>query len=289
MERYKPIIDDWQKFREFSDKHQQPAVRKNPLKAGEDFEEKLGENFEFEQANWNQNVYRVDTEKPGKSRLQWRGDYYVQEESAALPVDVLNPQPSETILDMCSAPGGKTTQIAAKTNNAAEIIANDDSDNRIQSLQMNLYRTGSAAVTVTNYDGRHLPEDRKYDRILLDAPCTGEGDRYRKTFESANEGEIAELSQLQKELIEKAAKLLKEEGTLVYSTCTINPAENEEVVKHAIENTELETETIQSDIEHVRGVESFEENEFGDEMKDTVRVYPHHFNSGVIFVAKLTK
>ncbi len=288
MERYKTIIDNWQKFKDYKDKHQQPAVRKNPLKAGDDFEEKLEENFDFEQTDWNPNVYRVDTEKPGKSRLQWRGDYYVQEESAALPVDVLDPQPGETILDVCSAPGGKTTQIAARTNNKAEIIANDDSQNRIRSLQMNLYRTG-AAVTVTNYDGRHLPEDRKYDRILLDAPCTGEGDRYRKTFESAYESEIAELSQLQKELIEKAAKLLEEGGTLVYSTCTINPNENEEVVKYAVENTGMETEKIESDIEHVRGVESFEENEYGSEMSDTVRVYPHHFNSGVIFVAKLTK
>jgi len=189
---------------------------------------------------------------------------------------------------MCAAPGGKTTQIAARTNNSADIIANDDSKHRIQTLQMNIYRTGSV-VTVTNYDGRHLPEDRKYDRILLDAPCTGEGDRYRKNFEAADEGEKQELAQLQKELIEKAAKLLKEGGTLIYSTCTINTAENESVVQHAVENTSLETENIETDIKHVRGVEQFEDKEYSPQMKDTVRVYPHHFNSGVIYVAKFTK
>lgn len=288
MDKYKKIIDDWEKFKEYSEEHQQPAIRKNSLKAGEDFEKKLGNDFEYEHADWNSNIYRLNTKNPGKSMLQWRGDFYVQEESAALPVKVLDPQPGEEILDMCAAPGGKTTQIAARTNNSADIIANDDSKHRIQTLQMNIYRTGSV-VTVTNYDGCHLPEDRKYDRILLDAPCTGEGDRYRKNFEAADEGEKQELAQLQKELIEKAAKLLKEGGTLIYSTCTINTAENESVVQHAVENTSLETENIETDIKHVRGVEQFEDKEYSPQMKDTVRVYPHHFNSGVIYVAKFTK
>jgi len=288
VDKYKKIIDDWEKFKEYSEEHQQPAIRKNSLKAGEDFEKKLGNDFEYEHADWNSNIYRLNTKNPGKSMLQWRGDFYVQEESAALPVKVLDPQPGEEILDMCAAPGGKTTQIAARTNNSADIIANDDSKHRIQTLQMNIYRTGSV-VTVTNYDGCHLPEDRKYDRILLDAPCTGEGDRYRKNFEAADEGEKQELAQLQKELIEKAAKLLKEGGTLIYSTCTINTAENESVVQHAVENTSLETENIETDIKHVRGVEQFEDKEYSPQMKDTVRVYPHHFNSGVIYVAKFTK
>lgn len=289
MERYKTIIDNWQKFQEHADRHQQSTIRKNPLKAGEDFEEKLAENFEFEQADWNPNIYRVNTETPGKSIQQWRGDYYVQEESASLPVTVLEPQENEKILDMCAAPGGKTTQIAARTGNNADLIANDESQSRIQSLQMNIYRTGSASATVVNYDGRNLPEDEQFDRILLDAPCTGEGDRYRRTFEAADESEIKGLSELQKELVEKAEKMLKPGGTLVYSTCTINPFENEEVVKYAVENTDLKTEKIETGIKHVRGVESFEGNDYGSEMTDTVRVYPHHMNSGVIYVARFTK
>lgn len=289
MERYKSIIDDWEKFVEYSDRYQQSTVRKNPLKAEDDFEERLQKNFDFEKAEWNTNIYRVDTETPGKSILQWRGDYYVQEESASLPVSVLNPQPDEKILDMCAAPGGKTTQIAARTNNNADIIANDESQTRIQSLQMNIYRTGSASATVVNYDGRNLPEDEQFDRILLDAPCTGEGDRYRRTFEAANRSEIKGLSQLQKELVNKAEKMLKPGGTLVYSTCTINPFENEAVVKNAVEDTELELIDIETGIEHMRGVESFEDENYGQEMNKTVRVYPHHMNSGVIYVAKFTK
>jgi NOL1/NOP2/sun family putative RNA methylase len=290
MKRYKEIIDDWQAFKEHADKHQQSTVRRNPIKAGDDFEEKLAENFEYEQADWNKDIYRLKTDTPGKSIQQWRGDYYVQEESASLPVEVLDPQKGEKILDMCAAPGGKTTQIAAKTNNSAEIIANDDSKHRIQSLQMNIYRTGSASATVTNYDGRNLPEDEQFDRILLDAPCTGEGDRYRRReFEAANTEESKQLSHLQKQLIEKVEKLLKPGGTLVYSTCTITPKENEEVVQYALENTSLETESIDTDIEHVRGVEDFQDNSYGEQMADTVRVYPHHLNSGVIYVAKFTK
>ncbi|MFQ3308076.1 MAG: NOL1/NOP2/sun family putative RNA methylase [Candidatus Nanohaloarchaea archaeon] len=289
MEKYREIIDNWQKFQEHADKHAQSTVRRNPLKAGGDFEEKLSEHFKFEQAKWNQKVYRVKTETPGKSILQWRGNYYVQEESASLPVKVLEPQEDEKILDMCAAPGGKTTQIAAQTRNNADIIANDESQNRIQSLQMNIYRTGAASATVTNYDGRNMPENEQFDKILLDAPCTGEGDRYRRTFEPADKSEIKGLSSLQKELLEKAEKMLKPGGTLVYSTCTINPFENEAVVKYAVENTDLELEDIETDITHTRGVSRFEDENYGAEMNKTVRVYPHHMNSGVIYVAKFTK
>lgn len=291
MEKYKPLIDDWQAFRESVETPALSAVRKNHIKASDDFEEQLRERFgEVERADWNPDIYRLRGEKlPGKSMLHWFGEYYVQEESAAIPVEVLDPENGDRILDMCAAPGGKTTQIASKIGDDGSIVANDESSRRLQSLHANVYRTGAASVAVTNYDGRHIPENETYDRILLDAPCSGEGDRARRTFKAADEEEKESLSELQKQLGEKAARMLEDGGVMVYSTCTINPRENEEVVKHLVENTSLELKEIELDLSHNRGVEEFEDSEFGQEMSKTVRVYPHHLESGVIYIARFRK
>lgn len=291
MEKYKPLIDDWESFQESVQSPAISAVRKNHIKASEEFEEELRKRFSgVEQAEWNQDIFRLKGEKlPGKSMLHWFGEYYVQEESATVPVEVLDPREGDRILDMCAAPGGKTTQIASKIRNQGSIVANDQSSKRLQSLHANVYRTGAASVAVTNYDGRHIPEDEEYDRILLDAPCSGEGDRARRNFEAAEEQEKESLSELQKQLGEKAAKMLEEDGVMVYSTCTINPQENEEVVKHLVENTGLNLESIELDLEHARGVSRFEDEEYGEMTSKTVRIYPHHFDSGVIYIARFRK
>ncbi len=290
MQKYREIIDDWQAFKEEKENHPVNIARKNTLKASENFEEELRDSFDdVEKASWNEKIYRLkSTETPGKTSLHWRGEYYVQEESAALPVEALDPQPGEKVLDMCAAPGGKATQIAEKMNNRGLVVANDDSAQRMKSLHANIYRTGSAIITATNKDGRAIPEDEKYDRILVDAPCSGEGDRFYRNFEPATEEEIEGLAELQKQLVDKARKLLKDDGVLVYSTCTLNPEENEGVVKHLLEQG-MEVEGLEPEFDHVSGVESFEERDYGEEMEKTVRVYPHHLNSGVIFVARLRK
>lgn len=292
MERYKPIIDNWQAFKqECQEKEAIKTVRKNPLKAGEDFEDRLFDEFpEADQSDWNPQVYRLNSSSSaGKSMLHWRGDYYVQEESASLPVEVLNPQPGEKVLDMCAAPGGKTTQIAAKMNNTGLLISNDDNAQRLKSLHANIYRTGSFSARVINYDGRRIPKEQKYDRILVDAPCSGEGNNARRTFEAAEEHEYENLSEIQQKLMENAEKLLKDDGVIVYSTCTFAPEENEAVVKKVLEETDLVLENIETEAPHVRGVEKFENQNFGSEMSKTVRIYPHHLKSGGIFVARFRK
>ena len=291
MERYKTIIDDWKAFKEECRTEATKTVRKNPLKAREDFEEKLKKDFpEAVQSDWNPKVYRLNTEKsPGKSMLHWRGEYYVQEESASLPVEVLDPQPGEKVLDMCAAPGGKTTQIAAKMKDQGLLISNDDSAKRLKSLHANIYRTGSSVARVTNYDGRRIPKEQKYDRILVDAPCSGEGNNARRSFQSASSEELKNLSEVQQKLLENAEKLLKDEGTIVYSTCTFAPEENEAVVEKVLEETDLKLEKIETDAKHVRGLQNFQDKEFNQEMSKTVRIYPHHLESGGIYVARFRK
>jgi NOL1/NOP2/sun family putative RNA methylase len=292
MERYREIIDDWESFKkECREREAKKVVRKNPLKAGEGFEEKLKRDFpDAERSGWNPGVFRLNSEKsPGKSVLHWRGEYYVQEESASLPVEVLDPQPGEKVLDMCAAPGGKTTQAAAKMENSGLLVSNDDNKKRLQSLHANIYRTGSAISRVTNYDGRQIPKETKFDRVLVDAPCSGEGNNARRSFDSASESDLKSLPEIQKKLLENAEKLLKQEGEIVYSTCTFAPEENEAVVEKILEETDLVLENIETDAEHVKGVEEFQDREFGFDTSKTVRIYPHHLKSGGIFVARFGK
>lgn len=290
MERYKPIIDDWEAFQKACEEPLVSTVRKNSIKAADNFEKRLRESFEnVEKTDWNSNIYRLpETETPGKSMLHWMGEYYVQEESAAIPVNVLEPEKRDKILDMAAAPGGKTTQIASEIENKGVVVANDESGQRMKSLHANVYRTGAACVAATNYDGRQIPEGEEYDKILVDAPCSGEADRARRG-ESANISEIKGLAQLQKQLAVKAEGLLKEGGVMVYSTCTFAPEENEEVVKHVLEETNLELVEAETGAEHVRGATEFEDKVYGEEMKKTIRVYPHHLNSGGIYIAKFRK
>lgn len=289
MERYREIIEDYEEFTSRKGEEPLKTVRRNDLKARDDFEERLEEDFEFEQSSWNPRIYRLETDSPGKSMLHWRGEYYVQEESAALPVEALNPKPGEKVLDMCAAPGGKTTQIAARMENRGEVVANDESGRRLKSLHSNVYRTGSACVKVTNYDGRRIPEDRKFNRVLVDAPCSGEADHLRRGESAADKDEREGLAALQKHLLVKAASLVKDGGKVVYSTCTFAPEENEEVVSHALDETELELEDFETDAPHVDGVTEFQGVSYGSKMEKTVRMYPHHLDSGGIYVAVLTK
>ncbi len=291
MRRYHSIIDDWDAFVAACEEPPQTTIRRNPLKAHDDFAERLREDFDtVEQADWNEDIYRLPgVESPGKSMLHWRGEYYVQEESAAVPVTVLEPQPGEHVLDMAAAPGGKTTQIAAYMDNRGWLVANDANPRRLQSLFANIYRTGAAVTTVTNYEGQNMPEDAEFDRILVDAPCSGEGNEFRRSFEAAAPDRIAGIADLQKQMVEKAATSLKDGGVLVYSTCTFAPAENEGVIRHALDSTDLSLEPVDLAVPHQPGVTAFETTEYGAKMRDTARIYPHHLDSGGMYVATFRK
>ncbi|MFP4229973.1 MAG: RsmB/NOP family class I SAM-dependent RNA methyltransferase [Candidatus Nanohaloarchaea archaeon] len=288
MEKYRSVIPDFEAFKQECGKEPISTIRRNDLKSGEDFEDRLAGDFDFEKASWNDRIYRLKNEKkPGKSMLHWRGEYYVQEESAAVPVDVLDPRPGEKVLDMCAAPGGKTTQIADRMDNKGLVVANEKSGQRMKSLHANIYRTGAFSVNALNKDGRRIPEDRSFDRVLVDAPCSGEGNNCRREEEEmASEQESKDLARLQLDLLEKAFSLVKNDGVVVYSTCTFSPIENENVVSEALKNNAVELERVDLGFRYERGLESFQNLEFGEEMGKTVRIYPHHLQSGGMYVAR---
>ncbi len=162
-----------------------------------------------------------------------RGWFFIQDESTALPVHLLDPRPGEHIVDLCAAPGGKTGYVAERQGDAGRILAIDRTFRRLRLLKQNVRRLGLASVTVVAADATALGLKRKVDKVLLDAPCTGLGVlarradlRWKRTPE-----DIGRIQQRQRALIENAGRLLKPGGILVYSTCTLEPEENEEVVE----------------------------------------------------------
>ncbi len=186
---------------------------------------------------WMNNGYTIDTgyEAVRDSSFALDGLIYIQNASSWLPVLALDPKEGSSVLDLCAAPGGKTSHIADISENKINLFVNDNSKNRLHKLRQNLNRIG---VNVSEYfliNGAFISRkiDQKFDYILLDAPCSGEGLinlSKTKSLDTWSVAHIKRLSKLQKQLIGEAWRLLNPGGTLVYSTCTLAPEENEMVV-----------------------------------------------------------
>ena len=234
----------------------------------------------------------------GRSLEHLLGYYYVQDISSMLPVIALNPKENEVVLDLCASPGSKTSQMAAKMKNTGTIIANDVKLGRIRILATNLERTGVMNTIITKSDGirlcKNLKGEFEIDKILLDAPCSGEGTlKNSKIIEKMwNVKKITSLSKIQKRLFESAFELLKPGGEIVYSTCTYAPEENEEVVNFMLEkfkNLEAEKVFLPREIKCHPGIEVWQDEKFSKEMKKSCRVYTQETGTEGFFIAKFKK
>jgi 16S rRNA (cytosine967-C5)-methyltransferase len=215
-------------------------ARGNTLKtdAGKLLERWREENVEYDfvTCDWTgENLaFELKSHPPLNSLGSFRdGWFYIQDPSTLLAVHTLAPQPGEAILDMCAAPGGKTTFIAQLMNNEGKIIAQDIAPDRLNLIRDNCSRLGVTCVEAVGH-GPWAIENQKFDRILVDAPCSNTGVLRRRVdlrWRISPE-EIARLKKTQLELLDKAAAKLKPGGILVYSTCSLEPEENSEVVKH---------------------------------------------------------
>ncbi len=292
--QYSHIIPD---FKEFIEKIKEPQpywIRVNTLKCQENKLitrlEKKGFKFERFKAL---NAYRIlskPVKHPGATIEHSLGYYYVQDLSSMAPVLALAPQPGEKILDMAAAPGSKTTMLAELMKNEGTIVANDVSMGRIKSLGGNLERLGITNVIMTRKDARNGNFGVKFDKILLDAPCSGEG-VIRKNpwgFRAPGKREHMYLREQQKRMLKNAVRHLKDGGIVVYSTCTFSPWENESVVEYGIEKRGLEAEEFQIPIPHTVGVEEWQGEEY-PHAYSFKRIYPHIINTGGMFVAVLRK
>lgn len=175
--------------------------------------------------------YYEGTERPSKHPYYHAGLYYLQEPSAMAPVSALDPVPGDMVLDLCACPGGKTLQIASALGGKGTIVANDISASRIKALIHNLEISGVTNALVLNEDGEKLGARFKavFDRVLLDAPCSGEGmfRKDNKTFNAWSPEKPKQYRDIQEGLLVQAAGMLKPGGRLAYSTCTFNRLENE--------------------------------------------------------------
>jgi NOL1/NOP2/sun family putative RNA methylase len=232
----------------------------------------------------------------GRALEHLLGYYYIQELASMLPALVLNPKDGEKVLDLCASPGSKTTQMASMMENSGLIIANEVKVGRIKILASNLERCGVMNAIMTRRDGialckRFKEEGFLFDKILLDAPCSGEGTirSTQSTLEMWNIKTIENLSKLQKSLIASAIEILKPNGELVYSTCTHAPEENEEVLDFALKNFKVKVEKINLPIKTNSGVTKWMEKEYLDDVKYSCRVYPQTANTEGFFITKIKK
>ena len=248
-------------------------------------------------AEWSKVGLKIyDTPVPiGATPEYLAGHYILQSASSMLPVMALNPQPEERILDMCSAPGGKTSHIAQLMKNTGVLIANDLKKERLVATVANLHRLGVTNTIVTNYNGLKFPEVMgKFDRVLLDAPCSGLGVISRDTSVKMNRTikNIQANAAIQKQLILAAIDSIdansKHGAVLVYSTCSISVYENEDVVNYALRKRNVKL--VDTGLSFgTPGFTTFRQYHYHPSLSLTRRYYPHVHNTDGFYVAKFVK
>ena len=215
----------------------------------------------------------------GKSIEHFAGGIYIQDASAMLVTHLLNPQENERVIDLCAAPGGKATQASILMKNTGLVIANDYNEKRSEILSENVERLGITNTIVLNNNVDKIANHfgGYFDKVILDAPCSGEG-MFRKNDLSYLDWSIDKVhrcSEIQKELIMHAYSLLKKEGIMVYSTCTFEKEENEDIVQYLLDNSNASLINIKEIEGAIRGID----------MKEAIRLYPSHFKGEGQFIA----
>jgi len=292
VERYSELTDI-EKFRKCSMESQTKSLRVNTLKVSiEELKKRL--NLKLKQVPWCKEGFFIEEEVFGLGNYPEHGlgYFYVQEASSMVPVEVLKPKYGEFVLDMAAAPGSKTTQMASKMKNQGLIIANDADYSRMSSLNMNIQRCGITNCVTTLSQGRFF-KGFEFDRILLDAPCSGTGtiSKSPRTIIEWNPHSIRRLAGIQKQLIKTAFENLKRGGVMTYSTCTLEPEEDEGVVSSLLEefdNAKLEKIELEG-LKSSKAVTSFGKNEYDPSINKCLRIWPQDNNTDGFFVAKIKK
>ena len=248
IERYSVLVDDPTEFAEAIHKPLKQSFRINTLKGDKEniLEQLRNYDPEITEVPWNNNAYVSQLNNLGSSLEHFVGQIYIQELTSMIPPlvvkDVID---NNTILDCCAAPGSKTTQIAGMMQNRGHIIANDSRHARLKSLRGNLDRLGVTNATVTLRDFKSFP-NTEADLYLVDAPCSSEGTIRKKNAVARmwKEKDYKRFTKLQKGLLNKACEMAPSGSTIVYSTCTFSPEENEKVISEIIDNQSVKVENI---------------------------------------------
>ncbi|MFH1785172.1 MAG: RsmB/NOP family class I SAM-dependent RNA methyltransferase [Candidatus Micrarchaeota archaeon] len=295
-ERYCQLVNDQDSFLASLSTYAPKSFRVNTIKSTpEEVKERFGEyGIGITQMKWYQDAFISDEPNIGSTLEHFLGQIYLQELVSMLPPVILQNELKNAsfVLDGCAAPGSKTTQIAAIMKNNGTVVANDLAYSRIRALKFNIEKTGALNTMITNRDLLSFP-NFQFDAILLDAPCSAEG-TIRKNNEVIlgwNKKEIDKQSRVQKSLIVKSFDLLAPGGSMVYSTCTFAPEENEASVDWLLKNRDTaKLEQISLDgFKLSPALETWEKYEFDSEVSKTARIWPHENNTGGFYLAKITK
>ena len=295
LDRYKPIVDDYDAFREACLRPLPNTVRVNTIKATpEQVVAALDEeNVSTTQRSWDPTVLEVGTAKPGNTWPYVHGWIHGQEEVSAIPPSVLDPKPGEVVWAAAAAPGGKATQIAALMDDTGLVIGNDDNLGRLSGLRGNADRLGVTSMAVTNEDARFQTFEPfgfdRVDRALVDAPCTCEG-TVRKSpdaLDGAGPESSANIANVQRDILANAVRRTRPGGTVVYSTCTFAPEENEAVVDAVVSGGDAEILPFDVALDHSPGLTKWNEDSYAQALEETKRFYPHQNDTGGFYVAKL--
>ncbi|MGB9707988.1 MAG: NOL1/NOP2/sun family putative RNA methylase [Candidatus Pacearchaeota archaeon] len=300
FERMKLLLgDELQEYLKWIRKPLKPSIRTNTLKISQEaLKERLEKKWKLEELFKNAFVIKSSMMpgELGKCLEHQLGYYYAQELASMMPPFVLAPTKEDIVLDLCAAPGSKTTELAAMMENQGTIIANDSKIDRLTALNSNLERCGVTNVIITRMNGitlckKLVKEGFLFDKILADVPCSGEGTIRSSpgTLRMWNLNMIKGLAALQKKLIAAAIECLKPQGVLVYSTCTHAPEENELVIDFALKNFNVKLEKVELPLKTREGITEWQGQKLNQELKKCARIWPQDNDTEGFFVAKIKK
>lgn len=230
-------------------------------------------------------------EFPGNQLEYYLGYIHPQALTSCLASLAISTREDSYVLDMCAAPGGKTSHVAQLMKNTGLVVANELYPSRHIPLGHTLDRMGVLNAIITGYQAQQFPLKERFDYVLADVPCSGEG-RFRKTEDTADYRKPKDatwLSELQKKIILRGFDLLKEGGQLLYATCTYNPEENESVVNFLLDQRDAKLLPIELGLDYEPGLVEWKDEKYHKQLKKGARFYPHRLDSVGFFMARIGK
>ncbi|MBW2094310.1 MAG: RsmB/NOP family class I SAM-dependent RNA methyltransferase [Deltaproteobacteria bacterium] len=295
FEQYSDFIPDFDSFQQSIKKPLPMHVRVNTLKATpEQVVSSLTQKGALLQKSLrdDETLYSIDDlASPGNTLEYFMGYIHPQALTSCLVSLALHPEPDSLVLDLCAAPGGKTSHLAQLMGNTGLIVANELYRNRHIPLGNTLTRLGIMNTVVTAYQAQEFPLKQQFDFVVADVPCSGEG-RFRQVradFTYRETKEKALLPELQKKILLRAYELLQPGGKMVYATCTYNPAENEAVVAHLLNERDAVLFPMNIDLAAEPGLSAWRGETYGKELERTLRFYPHRVDSVGFFLAGISR
>ncbi|MEF8901510.1 MAG: RsmB/NOP family class I SAM-dependent RNA methyltransferase [Halovenus sp.] len=295
LSRYEPLVDDVEAFRAACDRPLPAVVRVNTIKTTVERAKRALEEagIAVEAVDWHPGLVRFPDTSAGANWPYSHGWLHGQEEVSAVPATLLDPGSGGRVWDACAAPGSKTTQLAALMDDRGRVVATDNNLGRISALRSNTERLGvtNAAVTVEDARNHSLKPfgGERYDAALVDAPCSCEG-TVRKNPDVLDEWSLEHVegtAGVQKGILTRAVQVTRDGGTVVYSTCTFAPEENEAVLDHVLGVEPCRLVDVDLPLEHSPGVTEWEGESYDPSVEQAARIYPHQNDTGGFFCAKL--